>query len=139
MTTKCRAAQQADAGTKPLYCNRYSHAFFHGKPHRGTGDRQILQAHTGAVKQGDLRVRLPPRRQPGITRAPDLRQSRPAPAQAPVSRPEPVVTRPASPVQYQAPQPQPQPQQPPVERPSYTPRPAQPSADDDLDVPDFLK
>ncbi len=81
----------------------------------------------------------PPRRQPGITRAPDLRQSRPAPAQAPVSRPEPVVTRPASPVQYQAPQPQPQPQQPPVERPSYTPRPAQPSADDDLDVPDFLK
>ena len=74
----------------------------------------------------------PPRRQPGITRAPDLRQSRPA--TAPVSRPEPVVTRPAAP-----PEPAPRPQQP-VERPSaYAPRPAPPVADDDLDVPDFLK
>ncbi len=74
----------------------------------------------------------PPRRQPGITRAPDLRQSRPA--TAPASRPEPVVTRPAAP-----PEPAPRPQQP-VERPSaYAPRPAPPVADDDLDVPDFLK
>ncbi|MFT4295291.1 MAG: cell division protein FtsZ [Micropruina sp.] len=79
----------------------------------------------------------PPRRQPGITRAPDLRQqqSRPAPA-APVSRPEPSFARPAQP----AAEPVVRPQEPSVERPSpYAPRPAQPPADDDLDVPDFLK
>ena len=76
----------------------------------------------------------PPRRQPGITRAPDLRQSRPA--ASPVSRPEPVVTRPSAPV---APaEPAPQPQAPTFQPPAtYAPRPA--PADDDLDVPDFLK
>ncbi len=78
----------------------------------------------------------PPRRQPGITRAPDLRQSRPGPA-APVSRPEPTFTRP---VQQPAPEPASRPQEQPAERPSaYAPRPARPPADDDLDVPDFLK
>ncbi|MFT3969269.1 MAG: cell division protein FtsZ [Micropruina sp.] len=82
----------------------------------------------------------PPRRQPGITRAPDLRQqSRPA---APVSRPEPTFSRPA-PTQQAAPvQPAeqaPRPPQQPAERPGYAPRPVQAPADDDLDVPDFLK
>ncbi len=84
----------------------------------------------------------PPRRQPGITRSPDLRQGRPG--AAPVSRPEPTFTRPAPQVQPTAPaqpaEPVARPQeQPPVERPSYAPRPMQPPADDDLDVPDFLK
>ncbi len=84
----------------------------------------------------------PPRRQPGITRSPDLRQGRPG--AAPVSRPEPTFTRPAPQVQPTAPAQPAEPfarpqQQPPVERPSYAPRPMQPPADDDLDVPDFLK
>ncbi len=84
----------------------------------------------------------PPRRQPGITRSPDLRQGRPG--AAPVSRPEPPFTRPAPQVQPTAPaqpaEPVARPQeQPVVERPSYAPRPMQPPADDDLDVPDFLK
>ena len=84
----------------------------------------------------------PPRRQPGITRSPDLRQGRPV--AAPASRPEPTFTRPAPQAQPTAParaaEPVARPQQPPVvERPSYVPRPVQPPADDDLDVPDFLK
>ncbi len=84
----------------------------------------------------------PPRRQPGITRSPDLRQGRPG--AAPVSRPEPTFTRPAPQVQPTAPAQPAEPvarpqQQPAVERPSYAPRPMQPPADDDLDVPDFLK
>ncbi|MBP8918269.1 MAG: cell division protein FtsZ [Micropruina sp.] len=73
----------------------------------------------------------PPRRQPGITRAPDLRQQRAVPAAAPVSRPEPVVNPAPA-------RPQPPVQQPPAERPTYQ-RPPAPPADDDLDVPDFLK
>ena len=77
----------------------------------------------------------PPRRQPGISRASDLRSSRPAPvasygsseperstgtqSTAPSSQP---TTRPSSPA------------------PLSTPRPSAPAADDDdLDVPDFLK
>ena len=84
----------------------------------------------------------PPRRQPGITRSPDLRQGRPG--AAPASRPEPTFTRPAPQAQPTAParaaEPVARPQQPPVvERPSYAPRPVQAPADDDLDVPDFLK
>jgi cell division protein FtsZ len=75
----------------------------------------------------------PPRRQPGITRAPDLRQSRPAaPAatQTPTfSRPEPTPA--AEPAARQQEQPQERPAAP------YQPRPA--ALDDDLDVPEFLK
>ena len=71
----------------------------------------------------------PPRRQPGITRSPDLRQGRPG--TAPVNRPEPaaVVSEPA---------PRPQEQRPAERPPAYAPRPT-PPADDDLDVPEFLK
>ena len=74
----------------------------------------------------------PPRRQPGVTRKPDLRQP---PPQPPVRQPEaspqpsPVEERPAAPAQQQAPVQQ-------QSRPA--PRP-EPIADDELDVPDFLK
>ena len=78
----------------------------------------------------------PPRRQPGITRAPDLRQSRPA-TQAPATpAPQPTFARPEP---TPAPEPVTRPQEQPQERPAapYPPRPAAP--DDDLDVPEFLK
>jgi len=79
----------------------------------------------------------PPRRQPGITRAPDLRQSRAAAPATPYSRPEPVATAP----QQAAPEPISRPQEQAQQRPAApyapTPRPAVP--DDDLDVPEFLK
>jgi cell division protein FtsZ len=78
----------------------------------------------------------PPRRQPGITRAPDLRQSRPA-TQAPATpAPQPTFARPEP---TPAPEPVTRPQEQPQERPAppYQPRPAAP--DDDLDVPEFLK
>jgi cell division protein FtsZ len=77
----------------------------------------------------------PPRRQPGISRAADLRTSRPAPvaSQAPSSEPErstnPFSSGPAS---------QPAPRTSTTHL--STPRPAAPAGDDDdLDVPDFLK
>ena len=82
----------------------------------------------------------PPRRQPGITRSPDLRQTRPAapaatPAPAPsFNRPGPT-TSPAQPAQQPTYRPREQPQGRPA--PYSAPRP--PIADDDLDVPDFLK
>jgi cell division protein FtsZ len=83
----------------------------------------------------------PPRRQPGIARAADLRnqngrsgpapQSAPAPAQAaaptPAPQPAPVGASAGA-----APRPTAQPPQP-------APRPSRPADDDDLDVPDFMK
>ncbi|HVK44562.1 MAG TPA: cell division protein FtsZ [Micropruina sp.] len=70
----------------------------------------------------------PPRRQPGITRAPDLRQSRPAAPANPYRSPEPVATQQPAP-------------EPPRERPAtaYPPVVRPPVPDDDLDVPEFLK
>jgi len=77
----------------------------------------------------------PPRRQPGVSRAADLRSSRPAASQPPVPEPD----RSASNNPFGGGGPTHQPSQ----RPSTTPlstRPTQPAADDDdLDVPDFLK
>jgi len=75
----------------------------------------------------------PPRRQPGVSRAPDIRPgaARPAPAVPPA--PEPTADYP--PRQQAANSPAQPPQQAP--RP-VTPRPI-PPADDDLDIPDFLK
>ena len=71
----------------------------------------------------------PPRRQPGITRQPDLSRQRPAQT-APRPAPEPVApSAPSAPAQ-----PASQPASP-FSGPS---RPAQPS-DDELDIPDFLK
>jgi cell division protein FtsZ len=76
----------------------------------------------------------PPRRQPGISRASDLRGSRPGPgtgnygaAPEPERAPAPVHSAPSS-------QPAPRPSTQPVSRP-----PAPAADDDDLDVPDFLK
>ena len=63
----------------------------------------------------------PMRRQPGVTRQPDIRQQRapqPAPRQPEAARPEPVTEESVAPIQ--------------------APRPA-PIDDDELDVPDFLK
>ncbi|HVD19683.1 MAG TPA: cell division protein FtsZ [Propionibacteriaceae bacterium] len=89
----------------------------------------------------------PPRRQPGISRAADLRaqQARPTP---PTTEPEPVSVASnnnhsinhVSPVEATpAPQP-PAPQPPPVPLPATRVTvPSRPSYDDDLDVPDFLK
>jgi len=89
----------------------------------------------------------PPRRQPGISRAADLRaqQARPTP---PTAEPEPVSVgsnnnhsiNHVSPVEATpAPQP-PAPQPPPVPLPATRVTvPSRPSYDDDLDVPDFLK
>ena len=89
----------------------------------------------------------PPRRQPGISRATDLRaqQARPTP---PTAEPEPVSVASnnnhsinhVSPVEATpAPQP-PAPQPPPVPLPATRVTvPSRPSYDDDLDVPDFLK
>jgi cell division protein FtsZ len=84
----------------------------------------------------------PPRRQPGIARAADLRnqngratappQAAPAPTAAPASAPQPapVGAGPGSAAPRPAPQPTPQP----------APRPSRPADDDDdLDVPDFMK
>jgi cell division protein FtsZ len=90
----------------------------------------------------------PPRRQPGIARAADLRnqngrptappQAAPAPAQAagpapapaPAPQPAPVGAGPGSAAPRPASQPSPQP----------APRPSRPAEDDDdLDVPDFMK
>ena len=78
----------------------------------------------------------PPRRQPGITRAPDLRQSRPATQAQATPAPQPTFARPEP---TPAPEPVTRPQEQPQERPAapYQPRPAAP--DDDLDVPEFLK
>ena len=89
----------------------------------------------------------PPRRQPGISRAADLRaqQARPTP---PTAEPEPVSVgsnnnhsiNHVSPVEAMpAPQP-PASQPPPVPLPATRVTvPSRPSYDDDLDVPDFLK
>ena len=76
----------------------------------------------------------PPRRQPGISRASDLRSSRPAPvASYGSSEPERNTVS-------QAPAPSSQPTRPASTAPLSTPRPSAPAADDDdLDVPDFLK
>ena len=76
----------------------------------------------------------PPRRQPGITRAPDLRQSRPAAPTAPQTRPEPVPA-------IQPPAEVARPQEPVQQRPAspYAPAPRPAAPDDDLDVPEFLK
>jgi cell division protein FtsZ len=77
----------------------------------------------------------PPRRQPGISRAADLRTSRPAPAtgQSAASEPE-RSTGPRSTDQSVSSRPWP------ASQPGTTSRPAPPAADDDdLDVPDFLK
>ena len=74
----------------------------------------------------------PPRQQPGVSRAADLRNSRPAAVASQPATPEPErSSNPFSATQ-------------PTSRPSTTPlstqRPAAPAADDDdLDVPDFLK
>ncbi|QIK72969.1 cell division protein FtsZ [Propioniciclava coleopterorum] len=80
----------------------------------------------------------PPRRQPGVTRQPDLARQRPP-------QPAPSTPSPATPgLQQQAPS-QPRPASPapdPWQQPAPASRPApQPSPDDDdeLDVPDFLK
>ena len=80
----------------------------------------------------------PPRRQPGITRAPDLRQSRPA-APAPTQASSPTFSRPAASAPAATPQPTFRSPEQPQERPApySAPRPAVP--EDDLDVPDFLK
>jgi cell division protein FtsZ len=85
----------------------------------------------------------PPRRQPGISRAADLRthQARPTPLPP---EPEPVGVAPSnnhsinhvSPVEAPPPAPQP----PPVPlAPTRVTVPSRPSYEDDLDVPDFLK
>jgi len=85
----------------------------------------------------------PPRRQPGISRAADLRahQARPAP---PLPEPEPVGVASSnnhsmnnvSPVE--APPPAPQPAPVPL-APAQVTVPSRPTYEDDLDVPDFLK
>jgi cell division protein FtsZ len=85
----------------------------------------------------------PPRRQPGISRAADLRahQARPAP---PLPEPEPVGVASSnnhsmnnvSPVE--APPPAPQPAPVPL-APARVTVPSRPTYEDDLDVPDFLK
>ena len=76
---------------------------------------------------------VPPRRQPGISRAADLRANRPGPATMSSHSSAPSSTR-HSP--FAAEQPAPRPAAPSVSNP----RPAAPAADDDdLDVPDFLK
>jgi len=62
----------------------------------------------------------PPRRQPGVTRQPDLR-ARPQATTRPEPTPAPPIAAPVAP---------------PVPRPA--PRPA-PPVDDELDIPDFLK
>jgi cell division protein FtsZ len=86
----------------------------------------------------------PPRRQPGIARAADLRnqngrpatppQAAPAPAQsaapAPAPQPAPVGAGPAAAPARPTSQPAP---------PQPAPRPSRPADDDDLDVPDFMK
>jgi cell division protein FtsZ len=86
----------------------------------------------------------PPRRQPGIARAADLRnqngrpatppQAAPAPAQsaapAPAPQPTPVGAGPAAAPARPTSQPAP---------PQPAPRPSRPADDDDLDVPDFMK
>ncbi|HEY5822265.1 MAG TPA: cell division protein FtsZ [Propionibacteriaceae bacterium] len=78
----------------------------------------------------------PPRRQPGVSRAPEIRPSASrsaSPEPVPPARPvEP--TRPSA-ATSPAPSPTPSVQAPP--RPA--PRPTPPVADDDLDIPDFLK
>jgi cell division protein FtsZ len=75
----------------------------------------------------------PPRRQPGVSRAADLRNSRPASS---ASQPAPQPDRGSNPFSASPSQPAARPSNP----PSSTPRPAAPAADDDdLDVPDFLK
>ena len=76
----------------------------------------------------------PPRRQPGVSRAADLRSSRPAAAASQPATPEPE--RSSNPFSGTPSQP--------ASRPPTTPlstsRPGAPAADDDdLDVPDFLK
>jgi cell division protein FtsZ len=89
----------------------------------------------------------PPRRQPGISRAADLRtqQARPTP---PTVEPEPVSVASnnnhsinhVSPVEATPAPPPPAPQPPAVPLPpTRVTVPSRPSYDDDLDVPDFLK
>jgi len=77
----------------------------------------------------------PPRRQPGVTRQPDLRQQqRPAP-------PTPAQSSaPAAPAQQASPSPAPVGERPQQQSPfSGGLVQSRPAADDDLDVPDFLK
>jgi cell division protein FtsZ len=86
----------------------------------------------------------PPRRQPGIARAADLRnqngrpatpsQAAPAPAQsaAPAAAPQPAPVGAGPAAAPARPTAQPAPPQP-------APRPSRPADDDDLDVPDFMK
>jgi cell division protein FtsZ len=92
----------------------------------------------------------PPRRQPGIARAADLRNQNGRPAAAPQAGSAPAQAAPA-PAQSAAPAPQPAPvgagPGTAAARPAPQPTPAQPAPrpsrpaedDDDLDVPDFMK
>jgi cell division protein FtsZ len=83
----------------------------------------------------------PPRRQPGIARAADLRNQNGRPAPAPQAAPAPVQAAAPAP----APQPAPvgasaAPAPRPAPAPQPAPRPSRPADDDDdLDVPDFMK
>jgi cell division protein FtsZ len=83
----------------------------------------------------------PPRRQPGVSRAADLRNNQARPTPPPVPEPEPVGVAPnanhlnnhVSPIE-------PAPQPPPVPlAPTRVTVPSRPSYEDDLDIPDFLK
>ena len=75
----------------------------------------------------------PPRRQPGITRQPDLARQRPSAPSAP-AKPADEPKQPASAPAQPAEPPQERPQPP---RPAY--RPNEQLGEDELDVPDFLK
>jgi cell division protein FtsZ len=86
----------------------------------------------------------PPRRQPGVSRAADLRNNQARPTPPPVPEPEPVGVAPnanhlnnhVSPAEPPPPAPQP----PPVPlAPTRVTVPSRPSYEDDLDIPDFLK
>ena len=86
----------------------------------------------------------PPQRQPGVSRAADLRNHQARPTPPPVPEPEPVgvaananhLNNHVSPVEPPPPAPQP----PPVPlAPTRVTVPSRPSYEDDLDVPDFLK
>jgi cell division protein FtsZ len=89
----------------------------------------------------------PPRRQPGVSRAADLRNNQARPTPPPVPEPEPVGVAPnanhlnnhVSPAPV-SPAPPPAPQPPPVPlAPTRVTVPSRPSYEDDLDIPDFLK
>jgi len=44
--------QISDSRASEVHVNR--HAFFKGEVNNRSGNRKVLQAHTGAVKEGDL-------------------------------------------------------------------------------------